>query len=293
MVIFFSVCAQSAQQMQARAAFEEAEQLYENSQHAEAYNKLNETETLLGSTNPRIVYLRVLTLNSLLHADPKSDFEIVELLRAYSDQYLNQFQRTSIPPEKIAEVTRIYQEVYSKYPATRAEFESQREAANRSKRAPLIAEIKQRIDLSNCIDREVQTFKSIKRDIFLRRTTFDCTDNGDVTILVETQDMERKKKLLKTVRKTITFNIRDIDRVYTNKRKYDQYDDISEGAVGFVSKAKKITVRNEIIMDQKAWGKDFAAERTTDKTSNEESAGFYYCPTDGLGDLLIKLRDLW
>src|SRR5687768_1726012 len=72
----------------AKLKFEEAEEAYNTGNYQATLSKLDDVETLLGTLNPRTLYLRILAQEKIVSQDPYGKFAVLESLRGYCDMYL-------------------------------------------------------------------------------------------------------------------------------------------------------------------------------------------------------------
>jgi hypothetical protein len=106
----------------AKFVFEEAEAAYASGEYLAALSKLNETEKLLGTSNPKIFHLKILTEHRLFEADPAVSFEKLEALRKSCDLYLK--NTNGVSEDKLRDIYKVSVRL-KEYPLTRQSFEEQ------------------------------------------------------------------------------------------------------------------------------------------------------------------------
>ena len=102
--------------------FEEAEQAFENKDYKLTISKLDETEKLLGSTNPKILYLKISAQYKLIEEHPFDDFKLIESAKKLSAKYLKEFERLSGNEDKYRKIYFISEQLKD-FPNTYQEFE--------------------------------------------------------------------------------------------------------------------------------------------------------------------------
>ena len=75
-------------ELKAKVEYEEAEQAFEKNDHKTSLQRLNEAEKLLGKTNTKILYLKILNQNQIVQASPYDDYTILKNLRNDCEVYL-------------------------------------------------------------------------------------------------------------------------------------------------------------------------------------------------------------
>lgn len=97
----------------AKLKFEEAEEAYVANDFTTALEKLDETEKMLGATNPRILYLRIMTEYKLMKSQPRIDLEAVSALKKNSSTYLVKYETVEGIEDKYKEIYKISEAVKS------------------------------------------------------------------------------------------------------------------------------------------------------------------------------------
>lgn len=116
-----STATNSNQSTIAKFVFEEAEAAYAKGDYVTAQVKINETERLLGSHNPRTLHLKILTEHKLFESDPAPTFEKLETLRKNCDYYLTGKYANDVSEEKLRDIYKVSVKL-KEYPATRQAF---------------------------------------------------------------------------------------------------------------------------------------------------------------------------
>lgn len=93
-----------AQNTIAKLKFEEAEEAYTNNNLELALTKLKEAETILKATNPRILYLQILTQEKIIAKDTLKDYAIIDNTRKAIDKYLKEYDNIPDNEEKYKDI---------------------------------------------------------------------------------------------------------------------------------------------------------------------------------------------
>jgi hypothetical protein len=121
----------------AKLKYEEAEESYNKNDYSKSLTKLDEAEKILGKSNSKMLYLRILCQNAIFNIDPYKDFKIIENLRINCSRYLKQNENNNAVIDKFKEVYYISENLKN-YPDTLMLFEnkiSQNKEDNRKKMA--------------------------------------------------------------------------------------------------------------------------------------------------------------
>ncbi len=110
-----------SQSLVAKLKYEDAETAYQQGDYVTTISKLNDAETLLKSSNPRILYLRIMALYKQLESEPPQDFIGIEKVRQFSTQYLAKYETLPNNEDKFRDIYKV-SEAMNKYPATAEEF---------------------------------------------------------------------------------------------------------------------------------------------------------------------------
>lgn len=91
----------------AKLKYEEAEEAFAANDCITAIARLDETENMLGQTNPRILYLRIAAQNKLRKTQGRIDLEMVRALKKNCQTYLVKYESVEGIEEKYKEVYKI------------------------------------------------------------------------------------------------------------------------------------------------------------------------------------------
>lgn len=114
-----------AQNTIAKFKFEEAEQAFVNNNYKQTISKLDEAETLLESTNPKIIHLKILAQYKLIEENPYDDFKIVESAKKLSANYLKEYESLPSNEDKYREIYTISEHLKN-LPNTIQEFNNKK-----------------------------------------------------------------------------------------------------------------------------------------------------------------------
>lgn len=112
-----------AQNTLAKIKYELAEEAFEKNDFKTAISELDGAEKILGSTNPKILYLRIQAQFKLIEANPLVDFSIIEDARKNCAYYMKQYESNEGIEDKLKEVYLISEKL-KKQPASKEEFVS-------------------------------------------------------------------------------------------------------------------------------------------------------------------------
>ena len=111
-----------AQNSIAKLKYEEAEEAYTSNNFELTISKIKEVEGLLGTTNPKLLYLKILAQNKMIETDPEKDYAIIENTRAVSDKYLKDYDNITDNEDKYRDIYKISQKLIA-YPKSKIEFD--------------------------------------------------------------------------------------------------------------------------------------------------------------------------
>jgi uncharacterized protein (TIGR02145 family) len=111
-----------AQQAIAKIKYEEAEEAYATNKFELTVTKLNEVEAILKSTNPRVMYLKIMAQNAIINNNPYKDFEILKNIRYLSAKYLKDYENVPNNEDKYRDIYKISEALNANYPKTLDEF---------------------------------------------------------------------------------------------------------------------------------------------------------------------------
>jgi chorismate mutase len=98
-----------SQSMIAKIKYEDAEAAYQKGDYPLAITKLNETEAILKSSNPRILYLRVMAQYKMIENDMTNDADIIEKTRKLAGDYVTKYETVPNNEDKFREIYRAYE----------------------------------------------------------------------------------------------------------------------------------------------------------------------------------------
>jgi len=93
-----------SQQAIAKIKYEEAEEAFSTNDLKTTVLKLNEAETLLKATNPRIMYLKILAQSKIIEKSPLNDYKILENTRLLCAKYLLEYEKIPNNEDKYRDV---------------------------------------------------------------------------------------------------------------------------------------------------------------------------------------------
>jgi hypothetical protein len=114
-----------AQNTIAKLKFEEAEELYTNEKYMQVLTKIDEVEKMLNSSNPKIIYLKILTESKIIEGMPRSirdypptyAYSIIENIRENIKKYLKEYENLPDNEDKYREIYKISEKIKN-YPNT-------------------------------------------------------------------------------------------------------------------------------------------------------------------------------
>ena len=131
-----------AQNTIAKLKFEEAEEAYTSNNFELTLTKLKEVETLLKGTNPRTLYLQILSQTKIIERNPLGDYDIIESTKKSINKYLMDYENLPENEDKYREIYKI-SESSKKFLITKQEFESEIKRIETEKEAKREEEIYQ------------------------------------------------------------------------------------------------------------------------------------------------------
>ncbi|MEO5775540.1 MAG: hypothetical protein ABIQ27_01465 [Flavobacterium sp.] len=111
-----------AQNTIAKLKYEEAEEAYSATNYELTISKLKEVETLLKTTNPKILYLRISAQSKIIAENPYEDFDLVSNTRILSTKYLKAYESLPNNEDKYRDIYKISEKLKS-LPATTQDFD--------------------------------------------------------------------------------------------------------------------------------------------------------------------------
>ncbi len=123
-IIAFLVCNVSvAQNTIAKLKFEEAEEAYTNNNFELTLSKIKEVETLVKTTSPKILYLKIKAQNSIIEKNPEKEYAIIESTRTIVYKYLKDYDNLPDNEDKYREIYKISEKLFI-YPKNKTEFDN-------------------------------------------------------------------------------------------------------------------------------------------------------------------------
>jgi nitrogen regulatory protein PII-like uncharacterized protein len=126
----------------AKLKFEEAEEAFQKGDFSSSIKKLDEAEKLLGVTNPKIEYLRILAYFNVIEQNSGNDYNMLSQARNKINFYLKNY--TGASEEKYKEVYKISEQL-NKYPKSLDEYNKIRLAEEVNRKEQLELQQKQKI----------------------------------------------------------------------------------------------------------------------------------------------------
>jgi opacity protein-like surface antigen len=129
LTVFFSLLLQlqiNAQNQQAKIKYMDAEEAFAAGNYKTSLAKLDEAEKLLGSSNPKILFMRIMVQDQLIRTDTNffrsyTNYAILSALRDNCNNYTKKYNTPELN-DKNMEVYKTLQQ-YSAYPATKQAFD--------------------------------------------------------------------------------------------------------------------------------------------------------------------------
>jgi TPR repeat protein len=110
-----------SQQAIAKIKFEEAEEAYSVNDFEATISKLNEVESILKSTNPKVMYLKIIAQSKIVEKSPLKNYKTLESTRKLSVKYLKDYENAPNNEDKYREIYNITESL-KKYPKSEADF---------------------------------------------------------------------------------------------------------------------------------------------------------------------------
>jgi hypothetical protein len=126
-LLFTTVQFAVAQSAIAKLKFQDAEEAYANKDYYLALSKLNEVEAILKSTNPKILYLRILSQSKYFGKFPNNyhsleePYNEIQAILANTKKYLKDYEYLPENENKYRDIYKI-SESFKAYPATKEAF---------------------------------------------------------------------------------------------------------------------------------------------------------------------------
>ena len=107
----------------AKLKYEEAEKAYSLNNFELAITKLNEAETLLKATNPKLLYLKVMSQSKMIEQNPLGDYTLIETARKSAGKYLRDYEKLPNNEDHYRDIYKIGETLKS-YPISTQDFEN-------------------------------------------------------------------------------------------------------------------------------------------------------------------------
>ena len=107
----------------AKLKYEEAEKAYSLNNFELANSKSKEAETLLKTTNPKLLYLKVMSQSKLIEQNPLGDYTLIETARKSSGKYLRDYEKLPNNEDHYRDIYKIGETLKS-YPISPQDFEN-------------------------------------------------------------------------------------------------------------------------------------------------------------------------
>jgi hypothetical protein len=129
LALLLIVCASfaNAQNAIAKIKYEQAEEAFAKDDYANVLVKLDEAQKILGSTNPKILYLRLMATKSIV-ADGKFDWDFLAEARKNAAYYIKQYSEMQGIEEKFRQVYE-FSETLEALPKAKELFDQKKEEA--------------------------------------------------------------------------------------------------------------------------------------------------------------------
>ena len=171
-----------SQQAIAKIKYEEAEEAYAAKNYQLTISKLNEVETLLKSTNPRVMYLKILAQYEYAITVVLSNYHLLEDTKQLCKKYLKEYE--SIPDNEDK-----YREVYKKFEILNTYPEDKNAFIKNIDSFPDAAKIYYRSKDSIA---DLESSNDTINNLLLFKRYTELANNGDTTVFVELGDIYRK-----------------------------------------------------------------------------------------------------
>ena len=116
----------SQNDVKARIEFEEAEKAFNDKDYSTSLQKLIEAEKLLGKTNTKILYLKVICQNETIKSEPFDNFEMLVDIRQNCDMFMKMTDKKPDMYDKYKEVYKIKKDL-ELYPKSITDFNIKKE----------------------------------------------------------------------------------------------------------------------------------------------------------------------
>lgn len=181
-----------SQSVIAKFKYEEAEEAFNKNDFVTTLQKLDETEKLLGVTNPKILYLRIMTEKAILEKG-NYEYALLDSTRQHTAFYLSHYEKNEGIEDKLKEVY-LFAETLQKFPKSAAELTNLREAPAKAKAAKEAAATAFADSLANAY----QFKKGLTEEAFRKYNSFSAELVKKKKLMKESFSYRRKEKLTDT-----------------------------------------------------------------------------------------------
>lgn len=112
--------------IKAKIEYEEAEKAFSENNYTISLQRLNEAEKMLGKTNTKILYLKIICQNEIIKPEPYASFEALVDIRKNCDAYMKMTDKKPDMYDKYKEVYKIKQDLEI-YPKSLLDFNLKKE----------------------------------------------------------------------------------------------------------------------------------------------------------------------
>lgn len=130
--VFATSFAVSGQNAIAKFKYEEAEEAYAENKFEVVLSKLNEVETMLKATNPKIMYLKIFAQSKIIEANLDNNFELLANTKILSGEYLKKYESLPNNEEKYRDIYKISEKLKS-YPSSLDELTARKKDEEKKK----------------------------------------------------------------------------------------------------------------------------------------------------------------
>ena len=120
-VLLASVQFAFSQQAIAKIKYEEAEEAYAANKFELTVTKLNEVEAILKSTNPRVMYLKIMAHYGIFKENPYKNFEVLNNTRPLCEKYLKNYESLPDNEDKYRDIYKVA-EVVKDFPSDKLKY---------------------------------------------------------------------------------------------------------------------------------------------------------------------------
>ena len=155
-----------SQQAIAKIKYEEAEEAYAAKNYESTLKKLDEVETILKTTSPKVMYLRIMAQSSTIENNPLNDFNILANTRKLCAKYLKNYENVPNYEDKYLDVYKMAEALNAKYPATLDEFNKKVEEKKQERALNTVSIILQKsfiLNINSVNNQIIPIYKNFKK----------------------------------------------------------------------------------------------------------------------------------